>query len=388
LLSTVTQWCNLRARLEAELNKPLHKKKSGKPSDLLAPNQSPIDTLSSKLGRRWPAISQAADFSHREKQKLRELLANENQSDTSIVVFGSLARNEFNSGSDLDWTLLVDGQADPDHLTLARKIRKILEQNKYKVPGPTGIFGNTAFSHPIVHEIGGADDTNKNTTQRILLLLESCAIGKPDAYDRVLDTILERYIVDDSGLRHSHPEGFRVPRFLLNDIVRYWRTVTVDFVYKQVERNEGWALRNAKLRMSRKLLIASGVLVCFGVNDAESATRDCMAGEGGNHSPLIRYLKAKYKMSPLEILAQVTLDKKVDPKVSLAIFDSYNKFLKLLGQDDIREHMKKLAPHKASKDSTYSKFRALGQEFHENIVSLLYHQDKGLQKLTEWYGVF
>lgn len=366
----------------------MNKRQTAKRSEHISSDASPIETLSSKLHRRWPAIRQALDFSRREKQKLNDLLANQNQSDTSIVVFGSLARNEFTLGSDLDWTLLVDGQADADHLTLARKIRKILKRNKYKVPGPTGIFGNTAFSHTIVHEIGGADDTNKNTTQRILLLLESCAIGKPDAYNRVLDTILERYIVDDSGLRHTHPGGFRVPRFLLNDIVRYWRTVTVDFVYKQVERDDGWALRNIKLRMSRKLLFAAGILVCFGVNDSEPATRDCMAGQDRSHSPLLRYLKTKFAMTPLELLAQAMIQKKVDPGVCLGTFDSYNEFLKLLGQEHVRQHMGKLTPRKAASDNTYAQFQKLGRTFHKHIVSLLYHQDESLRNLTEWYGVF
>lgn len=370
------------------MSRSLHKKENPDRSGALAPNQSPIDTLSSKLGHRWPAIGQAIEFSRREKQKLKVLLANQNQSDTSIVVFGSLARNEFTLGSDLDWTLLVDGQADVDHLTLARKVREILKRNKYEDPGPTGIFGNTAFSHPIVHEIGGADDTNKNTTQRILLLLESCAIGKPEAYDRVLDTILERYIVDDSGLRHTHPEGFRVPRFLLNDIVRYWRTVTVDFVYKQVERNDGWALRSAKLRMPRKLLFAAGILVCFGVNDSEPAVRDCMVGQDSKHGPLLEYLRAKFAMTPLEIVAEVMNRKKMNSKVCLEIFDSYNEFLNLLGRKRVRNHLNGLTHRKAPQDAIYAQFQELGRAFHENIVSLLYHQDKGLRELTEQYGVF
>jgi len=35
-----------------------------------------------------------------------------------------------------------------------------------------------AFRHDIIHQIGGQNDTNKNTNHRILLLLESRAIGK------------------------------------------------------------------------------------------------------------------------------------------------------------------------------------------------------------------
>lgn len=46
--------------------------------------------------------------------------------DASVVVFGSLARDEFTDESDLDWTLLVDGQANSDHLHTAQAIRKKL----------------------------------------------------------------------------------------------------------------------------------------------------------------------------------------------------------------------------------------------------------------------
>ncbi len=97
-----------------------------------------------------------------------------------------------------------------------------------------------AVSHAIFHQIGGQDDTNKLTTQRILLL-ESRAIGRGEALDRVIKLVLSRYVDDDRGLLFGS-KGDLVPRFLLNDIVRYWRTVTVDFVYKQRDRESGWAL--------------------------------------------------------------------------------------------------------------------------------------------------
>jgi len=107
-------------------------------------------------------------------QILFEKIPKYTSGDTSLVVFGSLARGEWTSASDLDWTYLIDGQANSDHLVIAQKIQTILKDHEaeFRPPGQTGTFGNMAFSHDIIHQIGGQNDTNKNTTQRILLLLE------------------------------------------------------------------------------------------------------------------------------------------------------------------------------------------------------------------------
>jgi Putative nucleotidyltransferase DUF294 len=153
----------------------------------------------------------------------------------SILVFGSIGRDELTPGSDLDWTLLVDGIADPAHLDVALAIRRKLDDVGYKQPGPEGVFGNFAFSHELIHQIGGQDDSNANTTRRILLLLEGQAIGRGDAYNRVVSAILHRYLKEDRGLWYGSSE-FKVPGFLLNDIARYWGTMAVDFAYKQRTR--------------------------------------------------------------------------------------------------------------------------------------------------------
>jgi hypothetical protein len=73
----------------------------------------------------------------------------------------------------------VDGQANADHLRIAQEIDRVLKNHRedFRPPGQTGTFGNLSFSHEIVHQIGGQTDTNRNTTQRVLLLLESAAIG-------------------------------------------------------------------------------------------------------------------------------------------------------------------------------------------------------------------
>jgi hypothetical protein len=90
-----------------------------------------------------------------------------------------------------------------------------------------------AFSHELVHLIGGEADSNRNTTRRILLLLESRGMVDDDRVrDRVVRNILKRYLQEDLGYHAFHDWKRRVPRFLLNDIVRFWRTMTVDYATK------------------------------------------------------------------------------------------------------------------------------------------------------------
>src|SRR5438045_8715940 len=103
------------------------------------------------------------DESVRTRAKIDELLSKEVPSyaseDTSLVVFGSLARGEWTSDSDLDWTYLIDGQANSDHLKISQEIRKAFLKAKLQQPGQTSIFGNMDFSHDIVRQQGGHNDT-------------------------------------------------------------------------------------------------------------------------------------------------------------------------------------------------------------------------------------
>ena len=259
-------------------------------------------------------LRKAREFSIRTREELDALLTSEvgkyASEDTSLVVFGSLARGEWTTGSDLDWTYLIDGEAKPEHLVIAQKIQKALKKNekKFRSPGQTGTFGNLAFSHDIIHQIGGPNDTNKNTTQRILLLLESLSIGRrKEAYDRVIKGVIDRYLEEDNNhLLTRDSKAFRVPRFLLNEISCVLENHGRRFC--QQTTRSGWrrlGLRNAKLRMSRKAHFSSGQAgFRFSANlDSDFTKVRFPPDKNGIKLKLLQHIWERVGLTPLEIVA-------------------------------------------------------------------------------------
>ncbi len=351
--------------------------------------QSPIAALEQSLGCEWNAIRKARKTTAEKRATLHEVFRAKIPRDTSAVLFGSIARDEMTSGSDADWILLVDGQAFPEHETQKRDIARLLEENKFGEPGSSGTFGCMVGSHSLVHEIGGEDDTNSNTTRRLLLLLESFAVGDHEAYARVRRQVLNRYLQDDRGLLYGSGK-FRVPRFLLNDLTRYWRTITVDFVYKQ-RRGAGkkWALRNAKLRISRKLVFTSGLLRCFFCHldqNAAGGREDLIT----KHDPtrLISYMESELSATPLELLARAAARPDVRRETARELFDNYDGFLALLDNEEYREELSNLLPDQVGTSNVWRQVRELGKGFQSGLTSLFYGEDKELNALIVEYGVF
>jgi hypothetical protein len=341
-----------------------------------------------------PNIVSAIKTANASKRLLDEVLTRELYQwvslDTSLVVYGSLARNEFTQGSDLDWTYLIDGQADSNHLMIANKIRGTLESAGFKSPNQQGAFGAMVFSHPLIHQIGGEDDTNSNMTQRILLLLESVAIGgkAQEAYERVLKGIISRYLEEDSRLLTHDGSKYKVPRFLLNDIVRFWRTMAVDFASKQrVRMGKGWGLRNLKLRMSRKLLFASGLLICFGCHLDVSPTIDGPQNSDELKAYLIEYLREKFGMSPLESLAYFMQRWGVSRGVGIQLFEAYDRFLAVLNDPDARKHLDDLRAEDSATDRVFKDVRSMSRDFQDSLNGIFF-KNSLISPLTEKYGVF
>lgn len=343
--------------------------------------------LEARLGLRWRHIHDAHDKTVTVLEQLGRETAGVTIDDASIVAFGSLGRFEANSESDVDWTYLVDGQANLSHQEAAHRAGKLIGAIG-KEPGSEGTFGSLAFSHEIVQHIGGQDDSNANLTRRVLLLLESVPVGRREAYDRVLKVVLKRYLTGDYGwLRGRNPHG--VPRYLLNDIVRYWRTVAVDFAYKQWTRdNKGWALRSAKLRLSRKLIYAAGLLYCFSMS-TESWASDDNVSQTVRKMQGIEHMFSLAGSTPLDILARAFEKSRSLDSAAGQVFGVYDEFLGVLADSDKRKHLDALLSDQADSDPVWKHVRELGVSFQNGLDQLFIHdKSTGIPELVLRYGIF
>ncbi|MFH0343446.1 MAG: hypothetical protein ACHBNF_15280 [Chromatiales bacterium] len=99
----------------------------------------------------------------------------------------------------------------------------------------------------------------------MLLILESQPLVHDDVYNRHLTGTLELYYRDNKGKR-----SFR-PLFLLNDLLRYWRTVCLNYEERRHDPDKPWRKKNVNLKFSRMMTVFSTVLPLI-VKPATSVT--------------------------------------------------------------------------------------------------------------------
>ena len=199
---------------------------------------------------------------------------------TTVYVTGSAGRGDMGPASDLDpYVVRVDGAVSKTH---ADKIEGALSGALAKVglPGLDGdgkyarlVTGSSLFDHLGSPE----DDSTGALTKRMLLLLESQPLVRPEAYDRLLELTIDAYWANAD----RHPDHY-LPIVLVNDIVRYWRTVLLNHESRLREKSqketlspeEALALRrysSYKLRVPRCLSCFSALAYLLARTPTEPA---------------------------------------------------------------------------------------------------------------------
>src|SRR5262249_24795112 len=150
----------------------------------------------------------------------------------------------------------------------------------------------------------------------------------------------------------------KVPRFLLNDLHRYWRTMCVDYASKYRERaSKGWAIRNVKLRMSRKLIFAAGLVTCYCCDPRVVPQLDAALERGPTVEGMAAYLRRFVDNTPLDILCEA-LVRWSKTETAQLILGAYDAFLARLDDPDNRKRLTDLAPESAAGDGLFQELQA------------------------------
>ncbi|MGN6186795.1 MAG: nucleotidyltransferase domain-containing protein [Thermoanaerobaculia bacterium] len=344
--------------------------------------------LEQELGANWSSLRNARQTTVEMLAELSDAVADLSDANFSIVVTGSLGRGEATRGSDADWLLLVDGPSDPEHSLLVREIHERIRGVVAKEVGRTGTFGGIVAGHELVHYIAGTRDSNENLTRRILLLSESRSLTSPQVRERVIHNVLSRYVVYDRAVQSR--SGFRqsIPHFLLNDVVRYWRTIGSDYASKMWERqHEGFGIRNIKLRFSRKVLFTWGLLASFAGELFPTAELANASRDDEYYRMLASLIRSLTDVPPLELLARAVLGCG-DRSVAELIFSSYDEFLGVLSNPSSRDALEKVAFEDALAEPAYAGLREASKKFREGVNRLFFDAHPKLPNLIRQFGVF
>jgi hypothetical protein len=317
--------------------------------------ETPLDRLARESGRDLPTLVAARRCSRARIDRRRELLSGlDGDADASVIMLGSWGRFELTSGSDDDLLILVHGATRetvrPD---ISQIVRLISAGDAFRAPGPEGTFGDVAFSQDLVNNIGLDRDTNRNLTRRMLVLLESVALTQGDVHGHVRRAVLDGYLKDSI-------RDFRPPRFLLNDLIRYWRTIGVDFVAKVRDRDgQGWGLRNAKLRTSRKMLFASGLLAVLRCHEIRT-------------EHMLDFLSEQFAMTPVDRIASAYLHYH-DVGGGAAALVAYDQFLQLLDDEQVRTELNAIdGAAGAAASRHFDSVARLGVSIDQALLGLLF----------------
>ena len=259
-----------------------------------------------------------------------------------VVVCGSYGRLEASDQSDFDYFLIVE---DESHRGAAEEFQTVMEDiidtGIGKQPSSGGPFSAIELLDVMTRNLGGMDDPNDKLTRRMLFLLESRCLVNDNLYATFRDRLLERYVPDD-----VREENFA--RFLLNDLIRYYRTMCVDFEYKTREQSKPRGVRNIKLIFSRKLLYFAGVL-------AVARTAGLPASEKR------AALRESFDKPPIARLAEECGD---EARPALA---RYNAFLERLGNDEVRGKLECEEVQAGSDDPIYRELKDKGEKFSREL---------------------
>jgi hypothetical protein len=249
----------------------------------------------------------------------------ERTSDTpkvAIYATGSLARLEATEHSDLDAFFFLSGGMEKNPLSRIRDV-KILnavvsaaENANFPDFSNEGEYLKFLHIDDVLAHLGGrSDDYHNAFTARMLMILESKHLYGEENFNTFRNRMVEAYFKDF----HDHEKSFK-PIFLLNDILRFWRTLCLNYENgrhwreKSIETSSRGHLGNLKLRFSR-------LNICYSFIAH-------LLSKGGSMNP--SDVIATSQLTPIERLQDLEKDIQISDDIK-CLLDEYSWFLDAVG---------------------------------------------------------
>lgn len=283
-------------------------------------------------------------YSEEKLRGIREDLNNISSRDCIVITFGSYARREASAQSDIDY--LIIQRSDEVSEYTRRQIHEAIKKHVPIDPAIDGPFGDVVRFDELMKNLGGEHEHNHSFTRRLLLLLEGDYLKNSEGFKQLRHTLIERYI-------KNTPKDHQLALFLLNDIIRYWRTMTVDYMYKTTEAHapKPWAIRNIKLIFSRKILYASGLFAIGATVDRSKEAK-------------MQLLELLLGLPPIDRLVHICGSSACMPALM-----SYDHFLNEMEKETVRSHLKEI-PEGDHNDRIFRDLKNEGHIFTRELLKL------------------
>ncbi|MBQ2967645.1 MAG: hypothetical protein IJE10_05960 [Clostridia bacterium] len=200
------------------------------------------------------------------KDNMQSTFSFDSSFNKKICVFtcGSLGRLEMSNNSDLDLFFIIDSNepkpvSNLDKYNFFSKMYDINKKNQFPEPSKQGEYWEFIKKENLLDIGSRNEDFNNSFTARMLLMLESRPLYNEELYNKIVDNIVEKYFVD----YEKHSDNF-YPLFLINDILRYWYTLALNYEYRRDplddENKKNW--KRLKLKFAR-LITCYSMIACL-----------------------------------------------------------------------------------------------------------------------------
>lgn len=270
-------------------------------------------------------------FQERVANSLKKEFRNDELKSICIYVTGSFGRGESSKYSDID-LFMVDTIGKANNSNQLSKLNQIiLMADIIKICKSHHDFPNFIVDDRWLHlhllsklskDLGSLrDDAENYFTARLLLILESKSVYNDYAYHHAVKNILEEQYFRDYA---KYAENF-YPIILANDIVRFWKTLCLNYEY---ERNEADVLNPQDPRVRAELKLKSNKLKFLRLMTCYSMLCTLLV----NKCTLDNVIEA-VKRTPVERLYYIVEQDKMAKPIIEKMLDQYFWYLRTLGED-------------------------------------------------------